>query len=74
MHSAIARATSTPYLLIAAGKGIDEPEAVAYLRAAAPERVQTWTVPAATHVHGLATAPGEWTARVIAFLDRSLRG
>ena len=72
LHSAIARATTTPFLLIAGAKALDEPEAVAYLRGAAPGRVQTWTVPGATHVHGLATVPGQWTARVIAFLDHAL--
>ena len=72
LHSAIARARSTSFLLIAAGEGVDEPQAVAYLRTAAPGRVQTWTVPGAPHVHGLATAPAAWTARVIAFLDRAL--
>jgi fermentation-respiration switch protein FrsA (DUF1100 family) len=72
LHSAIARAQSTSFLLIAAGKGIDEPEAVAYLRAAAPGRVQTWTVPGAPHVHGLATSPAGWTAVVTTFLDRAL--
>jgi dienelactone hydrolase len=72
LHGAIVRARSTPFLLIAAGEGIDEPEAVAFLRDAAPGRVQTWTVPGATHVHGLATSPAEWTARVTTFLDRAL--
>jgi uncharacterized protein len=74
LHTAIARAESTPFLLIAGGKAVDETEAVAYLRSAAPDRVQTWVVPGATHVHGLATAPEEWAARVTAFLDRALLG
>ncbi len=72
LHTAIARAHATRFLLIAAGKGVDEPQAVAYLRTAAPDRVQTWTVPGASHVHGLATAPAQWTTRVIGFLDRAL--
>ncbi len=72
LHGAIARARTTQYLLIAAGNGVDEPEAVEYLRTAAPDRVQTWTVPGATHIHGLATSPAEWTARVTAFLDSAL--
>lgn len=72
LHAAISRARTTQFLLIAAGKGIDEPDAVDYLRTAAPERVQTWTVPGASHVHGLATAPAEWTARVTAFFDHAL--
>ena len=72
LHTAIARAPATRFLLIAAGRGVDEPQAVAYLRTAAPDRVQTWTVPGASHVHGLATAPAQWTTRVIGFLDRAL--
>jgi fermentation-respiration switch protein FrsA (DUF1100 family) len=72
LHSAIVHAAGTPFLLIAAGNGIDEPEAVHYLRTAAPDRVQTWTFPGASHVHGLATSPAEWTTRVTAFLDQAL--
>ncbi len=72
LHSAIARARTTPFLLIAGGKVADESDAADYLRTAAPDRVQTWTVPGASHVHGLARSPGEWTARVTAFLDRAL--
>jgi uncharacterized protein len=72
LHTAIARAHATRFLLIAAGQGVDEPQAVAYLRTAAPDRVQTWTVPGASHVHGLATAPAQWTTRVIGFLDQAL--
>lgn len=72
LHSAITRAPHTPFLLIAGGKAIDEPEAVAHLRTAAPARIQTWTVSGAPHTGALATAPTEWTARVTAFLDRAL--
>lgn len=72
LHSAIARASSTPFLLIAASKTVDESEAVSYLRGAAPDRVQTWIVPAATHTGGLATAPAEWTTRVTSFLAHAL--
>jgi uncharacterized protein len=72
LYSAIARAEATPFLLIAAGESVDEPDAVSHLRAAAPDRVQTWTVPGASHVQGLATSPDEWTARVTAFFDRAL--
>jgi dienelactone hydrolase len=74
LHTAIARAHSTPFLLIGGSEAIDEPEALAYLRTAAPDRVQTWTVPGATHVRGLATAHTEWRARVTAFLDHALGG
>jgi dienelactone hydrolase len=71
LHSAIARATTTPFLLIAGGKAVDEQEAVAYLRTAAPDRVQTWTVPNATHTHGLTTSPQEWASRVTTFFDNA---
>lgn len=72
LHTAVARAQTTPFLLIAGGTVPDESDAVAYLRTAAPNRVQTWTVPGASHVHALASAPAEWTARVTEFLDRAL--
>jgi pimeloyl-ACP methyl ester carboxylesterase len=72
LHTAIARAPATRFLLIAAGQGPDEPEAIAHLRTAAPDRVQTWTVPGVSHVHALTTAPAEWTARVTSFLDQTL--
>ncbi len=42
------------------------------LRTAAPDGVQTWTVPGVSHVDGLATAPAQWTTRVIGFLDQAL--
>jgi fermentation-respiration switch protein FrsA (DUF1100 family) len=74
LRSAIARAEGTEFLLIAAGNGVDEPEAAAHLHAAARDRVQMWTVPGASHVHGLATAPAAWTARVLTFFDRALTG
>jgi dienelactone hydrolase len=72
LHNAIAQAHTTQFLLIAAGNGIDEGDAVAYLRGAAPARAQSWTVPGASHVHGLTTSPAEWSARVTSFLDRAL--
>jgi pimeloyl-ACP methyl ester carboxylesterase len=72
LHSAITEAPRTPFLLIAGGNAIDEPEAVAYLRTAAPDRVQTWTVSGASHTQALTTTPAEWTERVTAFLDRAL--
>jgi uncharacterized protein len=72
LRSAITSAPQTPFLLIAGGQAVDEAEAVAYLRSAAPDRVQTWTVSGASHTQALATDPAEWTARVTAFLDRAL--
>ncbi|GAB2465055.1 alpha/beta hydrolase [Jatrophihabitans fulvus] len=72
LHDAIARTCCARFLLIAAGDGVDESEAAAYLASAAPARVTTWTVRGATHTHGLTTAPHRWTERVIGFLDRAL--
>jgi uncharacterized protein len=72
LHTAIARARYTSFLLIAAGTSIDEQNAAAFLRTAAPDRVQTWTVPGASHVQGLTTAPDQWIAKVTAFLDLKL--
>lgn len=72
LRNAIASARFTRYLLIAAGEGVDEPEAVTYLRSAAPDRVQTWIVPGASHTHGLARSPAQWKARVTAFFDDAL--
>jgi len=74
LHAAISRARSTPFLLIAAGHGVDEREAASYLRTAAPDRVQVWTVPDASHTQGLRTAPAEWAGRVTGFFQRALRG
>jgi dienelactone hydrolase len=74
LHSAIRRATSTTFLLIAGSRAVDEPEAAAYLRSAAPDRVHTWTVVGATHTHGLSTSPQEWSERVVTFFDQALQG
>ncbi len=73
LHAAIEQARATPFLLIAGGSVVDEPEAVAYLRSAAPDRVRTWVVAGASHTHGLQHAPAEWTAHVLTFLDDALR-
>jgi len=72
LHDAITRARSTRFLLVAAGDGVDEPEAAAYLTRAAPDRVRTWVVPGASHVHGLTHSPAQWIERVTAFLDDAL--
>lgn len=72
LHRAIGQARSTPFLLIAGSKAVDEADAVGYLRTAAPDRVQTWTVAGAGHTRGLATAPREWATRVVAFFDHAL--
>jgi hypothetical protein len=59
-------------LLIAAGRGADEPTAAAFFRAASPSSVEVWVVPGAGHTAALATQPGQWEARVTGFLGRAL--
>jgi hypothetical protein len=72
LRDAVTDATGTPFLLITAGTMPDEERAAAVLRDAAPERVQVWTVPGATHTHALAAAPAEWAEQVTGFLDGAL--
>jgi dienelactone hydrolase len=56
------------YLLITAGNEPDEAHSASYIAAGAPDRVETWNVQDASHTDGLATAPDEWSDRVIGFL------
>jgi pimeloyl-ACP methyl ester carboxylesterase len=72
-RDAVARSNDVRYLLIAAGTVPEEESAARDVAAADPERVTVWVVPGAGHTAGLAVAPDEWEARVIAFLDASLR-
>jgi pimeloyl-ACP methyl ester carboxylesterase len=72
MRSAVESSQGTRYLLITAGGVADEGHAARYIGAGAPDRVETWTVDAAGHTAGLATAPEEWTARVTRFLSDAL--
>ena len=72
LHAAIAKATGTQFLLIAAGRKGDETRAAWYFRGAAPGRVQVWTAPGADHTHALSADPQEWESRVTAFLTRAL--
>jgi dienelactone hydrolase len=72
LPEAVAAMAPRPLLLIAAGEVPDEQAVAARLQAAAPERVEVWVVPGAGHTGGLATAPEEWPARVLAFLDAAL--
>lgn len=72
LRTAVVQATHTSFLLVTAGKVRDEQSAARHLRAAAPDRVQIWTVPGASHTNGLRTRPDEWVARVTEFLDRTI--
>ena len=71
---AIAR-VRVPLLLIA---GTDDERATLAdsqrLFAAAPEPKEFWAVPGAAHVNFQHFAPAEYEARLLAFLDRTLRG
>ena len=73
LHDAVGSSGHTTFLLIAGGEQEDEIHAATYIASAAPERVETWTVPGSGHSEGLATAPAEWEARVIGFLTEALR-
>jgi uncharacterized protein len=74
LHDIVKQATDTEFLLITAGEMPDESQAAAYIRSAAPSRVDVWTVEGAGHIGGLATAPDEWESRVTGFLDDALLG
>jgi pimeloyl-ACP methyl ester carboxylesterase len=72
-RAAVAASGRTRYLLITAGTIPDEGHAAAYVAAAAPGRVETWTVVGSGHTGGLDTAPDEWATRVVGFLRSALR-
>jgi uncharacterized protein len=61
-----------PVLLVTAGDRPDEQHAAEVLRRAAPDRVEVWVVPGSSHTGGLRTAPRDWEARVVGFLDEAL--
>jgi dienelactone hydrolase len=70
-HQAVAALAPRPLLLIA-GRG--EVQAARALQAVAPSTVSLWELPDTPHTAGLAEHPGEWAARVTAFLDAHLTG
>jgi pimeloyl-ACP methyl ester carboxylesterase len=71
LHDAV-HASARPTLLIAAGDVADEARAGRYIQSASPKTVELWVVPGTGHTHALYTHPGEWEARVVAFLDTAL--
>jgi dienelactone hydrolase len=73
-RAAVEASDGTRYLLITAGSEPDEAYSATYVAAGAPERVEIWTVPGASHTDGLDTAPEEWTQRVVGFLRDALLG
>ena len=74
MRHAIEASGDTRYLVITAGEVAEEGQAATYLAAGAPERVQIWSVPDATHTAGLRAQPDAWEDHVIAFLTDALGG
>jgi uncharacterized protein len=74
LYDAVAKASGTRFLLIAAGREKDETRAGLYYLSAAPDRVQLWTAPGASHTHALAADPQGWQTRVIAFLEQTIGG
>jgi hypothetical protein len=72
LRDAVAAARQTPFLLVAAGTMPDEERAARVFAQAAPDRVQVWVVPRASHTHGLSAQPAQWETRVVSFLDASL--
>lgn len=71
LTSAVARSRAS-VLLVTGARVPDEEAAALALRAAAPDRVEVWTVPDAGHVGGLATDPAGWHRRVGSFLATAL--
>ena len=65
-------ASDARFLLVAAGEVADETASARHIASGAPDRVEVWTVPGASHTGGLATAPQEWARRVVGFLDAHL--
>jgi dienelactone hydrolase len=74
LRAAVEASGTTRYLLITGGDVADEGHSAEYIARGAPDRVEIWTVDGAGHTGGLATAPEEWEATVVGFLDEALRG
>lgn len=72
LRTAVLQASPRPLLLIAAGNVPREAEAGRRLQRAAPDRVQLWEIPGASHTGALAAAPDAWEAIVTDFLEDAL--
>ncbi len=72
LRDAVAEMAPRPVLLIAAGDVESEGHAGRDIAGASPDTVELWIVPGVGHTAGLDTHRGEWTQRVIAFLDDAL--
>jgi len=74
LRDAVVGATTTRFLVVAAGDVADEMRVAERLAAAAPERVDTWVVAGSGHTGGLRAEPEEWERRVVSTLDEVLLG
>lgn len=73
LRSAAGATAPRQVLLITAGTVTDEGQAAEWIRSAAPDTVQVWSVAEAAHTGGLQTAPLAWERQVTTFLDEALR-
>jgi uncharacterized protein len=71
LSRAMAQTSPRPVLLIAAS---EEPEmtVMAHLHDVAPRSSELWLAPNTPHTQALYVHPGEWSTRVLTFLDRAL--
>ncbi|MCU0269626.1 MAG: alpha/beta fold hydrolase [Acidimicrobiales bacterium] len=72
LRDAVVATAPRPVLLVAAGDVPTEGEVADRLQAGSPGNVEVWVVAGADHTGGLETAPEEWEARVVGFLDEAL--
>lgn len=68
LRTAADAAAPRPLLLITAGERPDERRAAESIQAAAPDTVEVWEVPGATHTAALRADPDGWSERVVSFL------
>jgi dienelactone hydrolase len=69
---AVAAIAPRPLLLIAAGQVDDEQRFAERFADTAPGTTSLWVAPGSSHTRELATAPQEWTERVLALFDAGL--
>ena len=74
LRDSVRQAEGTQFLFIAAGAVADEIAYNTLFQDSAPGRSAVWVVPDAGHTGGFATAPDDYTERVISFFSQSLNG
>jgi hypothetical protein len=72
LRESLARLEDQRVLIISAGARSPEIAAANVFRDAAPDDVQVWIAPDASHIGAFKTHPEEWEQRVITFLDDTL--